>query len=141
VESLLAPDRVTFGVLRARLIEQVKLRMNNGEFTERGLARLLGISQSQTHNVLKGARKLQMQVADRILMKLELSTMDLLTEGELEAALRRKMVEWDREIAAVAAVVENDLTSTEAALAHLFATKRPAARDGTSSRLEARKTG
>ena len=141
MESLLAPDRVTFGVLRARLIEQVKLRMNNGEFTERGLARLLGISQSQTHNVLKGARKLQMQVADRILMKLELSTMDLLTEGELEAALRRKMVEWDREIAAVAAVVENDLTSTEAALAHLFATKRPAARDGTSSRLEARKTG
>ena len=100
MESLSAPTRVSFEVLRARLILLVKLRINNGEFTERGLSRILGISQSQTHNVLKGARRLQMQLADRILTKLGFSLVDLLDEGELAAALRLKMAEWDRQIAA-----------------------------------------
>jgi plasmid maintenance system antidote protein VapI len=138
VESLLAAGRVTFDVLRARLIQQVKMRINNGEFTERGLARLLGISQSQTHNVLKGARKLQMHLADRILMKLGLSAVDLLNDGELDEALRRKMTDWDREMAAAP---ENDLANTELALEELFAIKRPAGRSETSSGLDVRKTG
>lgn len=78
-----------------RLVQQVKLRINNGEFTERGLSRILGISQSQTHNVLKGARSLQIRLADQILSKLGLSAMDLFSEAELEAALRCKIQEWD----------------------------------------------
>lgn len=134
----MGPDRVTFDVLRARLIQQVRLRINNGEFTERGLARLLGISQSQTHNVLKGARRLQMHLADRILTKLGLSAMDLLNEGELDAALRQKMADWDKEIAAVP---EHDLANTELALDELFAIKRPAGRSDTSAGLDVRKTG
>jgi len=89
VESLSLPSGVTFEVLRLRLLQQIKIRINNGEFTERGLSRILGISQSQTHNLLKGARTLQMQVADRILSKLGLSAMDLLSEVELDAALQR----------------------------------------------------
>ena len=109
VESLSGAGRVTFEVLRARLIQQVKVRINNGEFTERGLARLLDISQSQTHNVLKGARKLQMHLADRILTRLGISAVDLLNDGELDAALRRKMTDWDREIAAAG---ESDLANT-----------------------------
>jgi plasmid maintenance system antidote protein VapI len=132
------PEGVTFEALRTRLVKQVTLRINNGDFTERGLARLLGISQSQTHNVLKGARRLQIQLADRILTKLGLSAMDLLTEGELEAALRlrRKMAEWDKEIEAVA---EIDLTNTGLSLDELFAKKMPAGRE-TSENLEARKS-
>jgi len=137
VESLLGDGIVTFDVLRARLIQQVKMRINNGEFTERGLARLLGISQPQTHNVLKGARKLQMHLADRILTKLGLSAVDLLNDGELDAALRRKMTDWDREIAASG---ENDLANTELALEKLFAVKRPAGRSETSTGLGVRKT-
>ena len=89
MESLSLPSGVTFEVLRLRLLQQIKIRINNGEFTERGLSRILGISQSQTHNLLKGARTLQMQVADRILSKLGLSAMDLLSEVELDAALQR----------------------------------------------------
>jgi plasmid maintenance system antidote protein VapI len=121
------------------LIQQVRLRVSNGEFTERALGRLLGVSQSQTHNVLKGARRLQIQLADRILLKLGLSAMDLLTEGELETALqlRRKMVQWDREIVAGA---EIDLRNTGLTLEELFARKRPAARSRTSGGLEARKS-
>jgi plasmid maintenance system antidote protein VapI len=138
VESLLAGGRVTFDVLGARLIQLVKVRINNGEFTERGLARLLGISQSQTHNVLKGARKLQMHLADRILMKLGLSAVDLLNDGELDAALRRKMTDWDKEIAAAP---ETDLAKAELALEELFAMKRPTGRSETRSELDVRKSG
>lgn len=95
MESLSGPRKVTFELLRTRLLQQIKLRINSGEFTERGLARILGISQSQTHNVLKGARRLQMHLADRILFKLGLSAADLLSEAELNEGLRSKMSEWD----------------------------------------------
>jgi plasmid maintenance system antidote protein VapI len=95
VESILERSRVTFEVLRARLVKHVKRRIDNGEFTERGLSKILGISQSQTHNVLKGARRLQMPLADRILLKLGLSAMDLLNEGELDSALHLKTTEWE----------------------------------------------
>jgi plasmid maintenance system antidote protein VapI len=137
VESLLGPNRVTFEVLRTRLVKQVKLRIDNGEFTERGLARILGISQSQTHNVLKGARRLQMQLADRILTKLGLSAMDLLNEGELDAALRLKMAEWDRQIAATdTSSCEGDFDFTD-----LLGTRKPAAQARTLSDVDERKTG
>ena len=138
MESLLVSDKVTFDVLRARLIQQVKLRLNNGEFSERGLARLLGISQSQTHNVLKGARRLQMHLADRILTKLGLSAMDLLNESELDAALRPKMVDWDREPATLAG---SDLARGELALAELDPQKRPAGRSESRIAAAVRKTG
>ena len=135
MESLLGPTRVTFEVLRTRLVQLVKLRINNGEFTERGLSRILGISQSQTHNVLKGARRLQMQLADRILTKLGLSAVDLLSEGELDAALRMKMAEWDQQLAAEATErAEFDLTE-------LVTPKKPVARSGTKTEQDERKTG
>ena len=124
MESFLPGNRVTFEVLRTRLIERVKTRMNNGEFTERGLARIQGISQSQTHNVLKGARTLRMQLADRILSRLGLSAMDLLSDGELEAALRLKMAEWDKEIAEA---LKNDAADGDLGLTDLLPVKRPAA--------------
>jgi plasmid maintenance system antidote protein VapI len=77
-------------MLQSRLIRFVNLRIKNGDFTERGLARLLGISQSQVHNVLKGARKLQPELADHLMSKLGVSLLDLLEVGELndQASLR-----------------------------------------------------
>jgi plasmid maintenance system antidote protein VapI len=62
-------------------------RIDNGEFTERGLARLIGVSQPQFHNVLKGKRKLQTKLADRILQKFEISVLDLFNETELREQL------------------------------------------------------
>ena len=39
---------------QAKLLARVRDRLHNGELTERGLARQIGISQPHVHNVLKG---------------------------------------------------------------------------------------
>jgi len=83
VESFSGQNALTFTTLRQRLVNAVNTRINNGEFSERGLARILGISQPQIHNVLKGARKLSPETADLILIKLGFSLLDLLTPMEL----------------------------------------------------------
>jgi len=69
--------------LQSRLIRFVNLRIQNGDFTERGLARILEISQSHAHNVLKGARKLTPELADHLMARLDMSVLDLLEAGEL----------------------------------------------------------
>jgi transcriptional regulator with XRE-family HTH domain len=71
-------EPVTFAILQAVLIALLKTRINNGHFTERGLARILGISQPQLHNVIKGKRRLQIDLADRILDKFGLDVLDLI---------------------------------------------------------------
>jgi plasmid maintenance system antidote protein VapI len=75
--------RVLFAVLQARLIRFLNLRIQNGDFTERGLARILGISQPQVHNVLKGARKLTPELADHLMCRFDMSVLDLLESAEL----------------------------------------------------------
>ncbi len=83
VESNPSRRNVSFQALQSRLIRFVNLRIKNGDFTERGLARILGISQSQIHNVLKGARRLQPELADHLMAKLDVSLVDLLELGGL----------------------------------------------------------
>jgi hypothetical protein len=46
------------------------LRIHNGEITERKLARIVGISQPQMHNVLKGCRTLKPEIADLLIAQL-----------------------------------------------------------------------
>lgn len=89
-------EHINFTVLRERLLSIVRDRIDNGEYTERGLARLLGISQSQIHNVLKGARTLHADLADRILAKLGLTAQQLLDVSELElgVTLQRESQSW-----------------------------------------------
>ncbi len=83
MESNTGKKNATFGVLQARLIQFVNTRIQNGEFTERGLARVLGVSQPQIHNVLKGARTLKPDLADRLLGKLGMDVTDLLKTAEM----------------------------------------------------------
>ena len=80
VESFSGWNGVTFRGLQTKLIGMANARIQNGEFTERGLARVVGISQPQMHNVLKGVRKLRLEIADRLLCSLGLSILDLLPE-------------------------------------------------------------
>ena len=87
MESVLS-QAVTFGELQARLIAFVNMRIQNGEYTERGLARLLGISQPQIHHVLKGTRRLQPEFADRVMTRFGVTVLDLLQEAELTNELR-----------------------------------------------------
>ena len=77
-------QKITFALLQSRLIDLVNGRIRNGEYTERGLARIVGVSQPQLHNVLKGARRLNPDLADKMLVKLGLTTLQLLKITELE---------------------------------------------------------
>lgn len=88
MESISRKNRVSFRELKTRLIEVVNARILNGEFTERGLARILEISQPQMHNVLKGARKLNVDLADRLLVRLDLNVADLFRDEEFEEQYR-----------------------------------------------------
>jgi len=84
VESNSSRGNVSFAALQSRLIRFVNLRIQNGDFTERGLARILGVSQSQVHNVLKGARKLKPELADHLMSRFDMSVLDLLESADLK---------------------------------------------------------
>lgn len=86
VESNVRTTTVTFEVLQLRLLAFVNLQIKRGEYTERGLARILGVSQPQLHNVLKGARALHSGLADRLLRRFGISALELLTAAELAIA-------------------------------------------------------
>lgn len=83
MESISPIPPVSFAVLNARLRQIVKDRIDNGVFTERGFARIVGISQPQMHHILKGQRRLSPEMADLILEKLQLSVVHLLRPAEL----------------------------------------------------------
>jgi plasmid maintenance system antidote protein VapI len=74
---------MTFDDLRARLIDDLRHRVRCGDVTERGLARLTGISQPHMHHVLKGKRVLSLETADIILRRLDIDLADLITPGDL----------------------------------------------------------
>jgi hypothetical protein len=108
VESISGKSDITFHILRTRLAAVVNARIQNGEYTERGLAKILGVSQPQLHNVLKGARTLQWNLADRLLKHLAITLVDLFTDEEIAAGAHRRNTAaqshpqprhgWDREI-------------------------------------------
>ena len=68
-------------------MDHLRSRIQNGELTERSLARLSGISQPHIHNVLKGAKILSTELEDQILHVLKICILDLYTEVELRAHL------------------------------------------------------
>jgi len=68
---------MTFLALQARLISVIRVRIRNGEITERAFARMVGISQPHIHNVLKGARALSPELCDRVMDWLGITVLDL----------------------------------------------------------------
>jgi hypothetical protein len=83
LKSLIGERAVTFGALQARLIRFVNDRISNGDVSERGLARMLRVSQPQIHNVLKGVRRLTPDLADNLLICFGMTVLDLLDTSEL----------------------------------------------------------
>jgi transcriptional regulator with XRE-family HTH domain len=79
------PPEMSFHLLQLRVIADVQERVRRGEFTERGLARLTGISQPHLHNILKGVRVLSPHMADLILRQLHINLLDLLEPDESAA--------------------------------------------------------
>lgn len=70
-----------FRELHQRLIDVARERVRAGEFTERGLARIAGLSQPHMHNVLKGIRLMSPDSADRLMRALGLSIPDPVWKG------------------------------------------------------------
>jgi transcriptional regulator with XRE-family HTH domain len=81
---------MTFNDLHQLLLEELRQRVHSGAATERGLARLSGISQPHLHNVLKGKRKLSLTKADGILHRLQIDLLQLLEPEELQESSRRR---------------------------------------------------
>jgi transcriptional regulator with XRE-family HTH domain len=78
-----------FQELQRRFVNHLRRRIRSGELTERGLARLAGISQPHVHNVLKGKRIFSLEKADVILHVLRLDLLDLITQQEIEEKRRQ----------------------------------------------------
>ena len=72
-----------FESLETRLLAHIRAKVVSGEVTERGLARLTGISQPHLHNVLKGVRSLSIEMADQIMRRLRITVVDLMEEKDL----------------------------------------------------------
>ena len=70
---------------QAKLLARVRNRIHNGELTERGLARQIGISQPHVHNVLKGVRNLSPEIFDSILEHFQMSLLDLAEAERIRA--------------------------------------------------------
>ena len=61
--------------------DELTMRLHNGEFTERELARRAGLSQPHVHNALSGKRSMTPAVADKLLAAVRLSILDLIRES------------------------------------------------------------
>lgn len=81
--------------MHGRLLDGIRLRIHNGEITERGCARMLGLSQPHIHNVLKGARSLSPESFDLILKVFNFSILDLCTRNELLAHAAKPAVPFE----------------------------------------------
>jgi len=73
---------VNFKHLEHRFLCELRERIRSGAVTERGLARLTGVSQPHIHNVLKGKRFFSLEKADQVLGSLGLDVLDLIDPYE-----------------------------------------------------------
>ena len=81
---------MNFRELQRRLIAYLRTLIRSGDATERGLARMTGVSQPHMHNVLKGKRLLSLEMADQVLAQLHLDVLDFIEPGELMEWQRRR---------------------------------------------------
>lgn len=73
-------ESASFAELLDLVREEVRTRVRNGQATERGLALRAGVSQPYLHNVLKGARQMTPDLADRLMRELNLTVTDLFVQ-------------------------------------------------------------
>jgi len=73
---------MTLGDLQQRFVALLRKRVRNGEVTERGLAKLVGVSQPHMHNVLRGKRAFSLQTTDDMMRQLRVDVLDLVEPSE-----------------------------------------------------------
>lgn len=84
-----------FRLLQARIISIARAKVQDGHFTERGLARHLGVSQPHMHNVLSGARPVTPELLERMLRGFRLALLDLYSAEELRENLQSRLRNGD----------------------------------------------
>jgi transcriptional regulator with XRE-family HTH domain len=72
-----------FQELHGRFVAHLRDLVRSGELTERGLARISGVSQPHIHNVLKGKRILSTEMSDAILHQLRMDLLDFVRPEDL----------------------------------------------------------
>lgn len=90
---------MTFQELRRELVANLRDRVRTGQATERGLARVTGVSQPHIHHVLKGKRLLSLEAADRILDGLQMDVLDLVEPAAPPPHPRRTIEDPDPSVA------------------------------------------
>lgn len=73
---------MTLGDLQRRFVALLRNRVRNGELTERGLARMVGVSQPHMHHVLHGKRSFSIATTDNMMRKLRVDVLDLIEPRE-----------------------------------------------------------
>jgi predicted transcriptional regulator len=73
---------MTLGDVQQRFVALLRKRVRNGEVTERGLARMVGVSQPHMHNVLHGKRTFSIKTTDDMMRQLRVDVLDLIEAGE-----------------------------------------------------------
>lgn len=73
---------MTLGDLQHRFVALLRKRVRNGELTEQGLARMVGVSQPHMHHVLKGKRAFSIGTTDSIMRQLRVDVLDLIEPSE-----------------------------------------------------------
>jgi transcriptional regulator with XRE-family HTH domain len=81
---------ICFAEFHQRFVAHLRDRVSSGDVTERGLARLTGVSQPHVHNVLHGKRLFSMETADQMLRKLHLDLLDFLDAAEFVEGQSRR---------------------------------------------------
>ena len=94
MKSEITNAQITFDELTSRLRTYIRQLINRGEFTERSIARVLHISQPHVHNVLKGVRRMNVDLADQIMGKLTITIFDLISDQEIWNSLDEKNPDW-----------------------------------------------
>ncbi|MGH9674412.1 MAG: helix-turn-helix domain-containing protein [Bryobacteraceae bacterium] len=74
-------EPIGFEALHDLLAAHLRRKVREGQCTERGLARLVGLSQPHMHNAIKGAREMSFRTADKVLRALRITIHDLLAEA------------------------------------------------------------
>jgi transcriptional regulator with XRE-family HTH domain len=80
---------MTLGDLQQRFVALLRNRVRNGELTERGLARMVGVSQPHIHNVLHGKRSFSVETTDDIMRQLRVDVLDLIEPSEWADSRKR----------------------------------------------------
>jgi transcriptional regulator with XRE-family HTH domain len=78
-----------FREMQQRFVGFLRERVRSGQLTERGLARITGVSQPHIHNVLNGKRLFSIEMSDQILSRLHLDLWDLIRPEDLSDRQRK----------------------------------------------------